>query len=380
MKAQASTRKIVVRTVLAVCSGLVLLGSAASATGMHLSERLSANIAVVDMDSANPDGPTLEPEPPGPSESGSPSARPEPSAAAASSSTEAKAPLNILLMGSDSREGENSNYGDPSVHSTSRSDVTILLHVSADRTWATAVSIPRDTWVTLPTCKTPAGGVEGGYEGKFNAAYQYGGPACTVRLVEEISGIDVDHFIVIDFTGVERVVDAFGGLEICLDSAVSDSASGLYLPAGMSRVDGKTALSFLRARKGLSDGSDLARIGRQQQFLNAFAREAIDSRLLLDPLRLYAVADAATASLTTDRDLGSLEALVSTAYELRDLRPSQIFFLTAPWVPRGDGENVVLDSSRADLLWAALRQDEKAKVAKKAPGSSDLDTEALVCR
>ena len=378
MKEKSSTRKIVVRTVLSVLSGLVLLGSAASAAGMHLSERLSANIAVIDIDSATPVGTTPSSAPPEPSGAAAPSASPDPSATTVPSE-ETTGPLNILLMGSDTREGDNSNYGDPSVHSTSRSDVTILLHVSADRTWATAVSIPRDTWVTLPTCKGSSGAVEGGYEGKFNAAYQYGGPACTVRLVEEISGVDIDHFVVIDFTGVERVIDAFGGLEVCLDSAVMDDASGLSLPAGLSRLDGKTALSFLRARKGLSDGSDLARIGRQQQFLNAFAREAIDSRLLLDPLRLYAVADAATASLTTDRGLGSLEALVSTAYELRDLRPSQIFFLTAPWVPRGDGENVVLDSSRADMLWAALQQDEKAKVAKKAPGSSDLDTEALVC-
>ncbi|MGA0065592.1 MAG: LCP family protein, partial [Candidatus Nanopelagicales bacterium] len=177
--------------------------------------------------------------------------------------------INILLMGSDSRQGQTTKkYGDPDVMTGERSDTTILLHVSADRTFATAVSIPRDTWVMLPECDRD-GETVGAFEAKFNTAFEIGGPGCTVKLVEQMSGVRIDNFAVIDFEGFKQVVDAMGGVEVCLKEPASDPSSKLELPAGTSLVNGEQALSFVRARKTLSDGSDLSRIKRQQAFLSS---------------------------------------------------------------------------------------------------------------
>jgi LCP family protein required for cell wall assembly len=291
-------------------------------------------------------------------------------------------PLNILLMGSDSRQGENHAYGDPSVHSSARSDTTILLHISGDRTWAAAISFPRDTWTMLPECKTPWGGTAGGYEGKFNAAYQYGGPKCTIRLVQDMTGIKIDHFAVVDFTGFKRVVDTFGGVRICLPQPVADKSSNLMLPAGESLLTGEQALAFVRARKQLSDGSDIARIGRQQQFLHSFADQVLSAGILIDPARLYRVLDAATRSLTTDTGLGNVPALVSLAAEVNGIPRNRIYFSTVPWAPRGDGENVVVDKSRANLVWASLRADlrpQRDKGDRPSGAGGRPESQQLIC-
>lgn len=268
-------------------------------------------------------------------------------------------PINILLMGSDSRQGtgNDAGYGDPNIMTGERSDTTILLHVSADRSFATAVSIPRDTWITLPTCRRSEE-VVGGYESKFNAAFEMAGPACTVKAVEDLTGLHIDHFAVIDFAGFKNVVDALGGVQVCLTTAVDDPKSNLQLPAGTSTVYGEQALAFVRARKTLSDGSDLARIKRQQQFLSSMIRSATSTQLLLNPVGLYNVLDAATSSLTTDPHLGSLEKLRDLAWSLRSLQPEDITFLTMPWLERGDGENVIVDTERAALVWESMRADQ----------------------
>lgn len=331
----------------------VLAVTAASAAGFLYLQRLSNNISVVDISALPKPTPMVAPS--------LPSTESEP--------VEEKAqPLIILLMGSDSRDGENSEYGDPNVYSTARSDTTILLHVSGDRSHATAVSIPRDTWTMLPECSTPDGGTEGGYEGKFNAAFQYGGPACTVRLVQDMTGIAIDHFIVVDFDGFKTVVDSFGGVQMCIPFAVSDEDSRLSLDAGFATLTGEEALAFVRARKQLSDGSDISRIARQQDFLAAFAQQAVDARILLDPLRLNRVLTSVTESLTTDKDLGSVASLAGLALELRDLNPKRVHFLTVPWVPRGDGENVVVDESTAAPLWEKLQRDEWTKSRNSGSG------------
>lgn len=334
----------------------------AGASLAWMSRSLSANIDTLDISDI-----------PAPA---SPSALPTPSAAQPSAPPSDKpalpgpAPLNILLMGSDSRQGDNDAYGDPSVHSSERSDTTILLHISGDRSWATAVSFPRDTWTLLPQCKTPWGTVAGGYEGKFNAAYQYGGPKCTIRLVQDMTGIKIDHFAVVDFTGFKGIVDAFGGVRMCLPAPVMDDSSDLSLPSGENLLNGEQALAFVRARKQLSDGSDIARIGRQQQFLHAFADQVLSAGILLDLPRLYRVLDAATRSLTTDTELGNVQALAGLAMEVRGIPRNRITFVTVPWVSRGDGENVVVNAAEADLLWATLRADLRPKKDREGNGAS----------
>lgn len=269
-------------------------------------------------------------------------------------------PMNILLMGSDTRQGQTSNnFGDPDIYTGERSDTTILLHLSADRSFATAVSIPRDTWVMLPECpRTGSDERAGGFEGKFNTAFEIGGPGCTVKLVEQMTGLTIDHFAVVDFAGFTNVVNALGGVEVCLTQAVDDPQSKLVLPAGTSIVDGEQALAFVRARKTLGDGSDLSRIKRQQSFLSSMIREASSTQLLLNPVRLYSVLDAATSSLTADPGFAKLEVLQDVALSVRGMQPNDITFLTMPWVERGDGENVVMDSEAAAAVWQSMVDDE----------------------
>ena len=281
-------------------------------------------------------------------------------------------PLTILLMGSDTREGQpDARYGDPTIHSNARSDTTILLHVGADRTFATAVSIPRDTWVTLPECpRTGSGEIGGGFEAKFNTAFEIGGPGCTMKLVEQMTGLEIDHFAVIDFIGFTNVVDALGGVEVCLTESVDDPDSKLVLPAGTSVVDGEQALAFVRARKTLSDGSDLSRIKRQQAFLSSMVREATNAQLFLNPVRLYSVLDAATSSLTTDPGLADRDVLQETALSLRSVQPGDITFLTMPWVERGDGANVVMDTDRAAKVWQSIAEDVPWKNPRRTTESS----------
>ena len=287
--------------------------------------------------------------------------------------------VNILLMGSDSREGETSKkYGDPDLYTGERSDTTILLHLSADRSFATAVSIPRDTWVMLPECKVD-GETVGAFEAKFNTAFEIGGPGCTVKLVEQMTGLTIDNFAVIDFTGFKDVVDAMGGVEVCLTEPALDPASDLDLPAGTSIVNGEQALSFVRARKTLSDGSDLSRIKRQQAFLSSMIREASSTGLLLNPVKLYSVLDAATRGLTTDPGLADVEVLRDMALSVKGMAPGDIAFLTMPWVERGDGENVIVDNENAAAVWASMANDEpwiKPKKSSPTTASASANTKS----
>jgi len=273
-------------------------------------------------------------------------------------------------MGSDSREGQTSNrYGDPDLYTGERSDTTILLHLSADRSFATAVSIPRDTWVMLPECNVD-GETVGAFEAKFNTAFEIGGPGCTVKLVEQMTGLTIDNFAVIDFEGFKNVVDALGGVEVCLTEPASDPASDLELPAGTSVVNGEQALSFVRARKTLSDGSDLSRIKRQQAFLSSMIREASSTGLLLNPVKLYSTLDAATSGLTTDPGLADIDVLRDLALSVRGMAPGDIAFLTMPWVERGDGENVLVDEASAAPLWQSMAQDAPWIKPKKSGDSA----------
>ncbi len=278
--------------------------------------------------------------------------------------------VNVLLMGSDSRAGETSKkYGDPDVYTGERSDTTILLHLSEDRSFATAVSIPRDTWVMLPEC-TVDGQTVGAFEAKFNTAFEIGGPGCTVKLVEQMTGLTIDNFAVIDFTGFKEVVDAMGGVEVCLPEPALDPSSDLDLPAGTSVVNGEQALSFVRARKTLSDGSDLSRIKRQQAFLSSMIREASSTGLLLNPVKLYSTLDAATRGLTTDPGLADIDVLRDLALSVKGMAPGDIAFLTMPWVERGDGENVLVDAEQAPLVWQSMANDEPWIKPKKSASAS----------
>ena len=271
-------------------------------------------------------------------------------------------PMNILVMGSDTRVGQGGEGGSAKVYSTAQSDVVMLVHLYQGRQRALVMSIPRDTWVTLPMCKTKNGS-KGGFEGKFNEAFTIGGPACTIKLVKQVTGLPVDHFVVVDFNGVKDIINALGGVHICLKTALHDpvgggEGSGLNLKAGSQVVFGDQGLALLRARHHIADGSDISRMTRQHAFLSAMVRQVEATSLLSNPIRLYKLLDAGTKSITTDTGLGSLLKLKALAQTLTGLKPANVTFLTIPWKSRGDGANVLVDTSQAQPILDALAADK----------------------
>lgn len=272
--------------------------------------------------------------------------------------------LNILLVGVDDREGENARFGDAGQTGV-RSDTVILAHVAADRSRVELVSIPRDSWVAVPACALPDGTESVPTEGKFNGAFAIGaetgdvgyGVACSIRTLESVTGVRVDGFMAVDFTGFIETIDAIGGVPICVPEPIDDPEADVVLDAGFQTLDGAQALGFARARKSLGDGSDIQRIGRQQELLAATFRAVLDRDLLTSTPRLYRFLDAATGSLTTSEDLGSISDLTGLAISLRGVRADDVSFVTVPWTPRGDGANVVW-TSEADDLWAAIAADQ----------------------
>ncbi|MER6832883.1 LCP family protein [Streptomyces cellulosae] len=270
--------------------------------------------------------------------------------------------LNILLIGSDSRAGaENGRYGhDPG---TERSDTVILLHLSAGRRSATAVSVPRDLMVDVPDCRRRDGSRSAPMFTQFNAAFEVGGSACTIRTVEKLTDIRVDHHVVVDFKGFKDMVDAVDGVEVCLREPIDDEDAHLHLPAGRVTLDGEQALGYVRARKTLGDGSDTGRIERQQLFLGALVNKVRSNEILLNPVKLYPVLDAATSSLTTDPELASLRGLYELVRGLRDIPTEGVQFLTVPRESyAGDVNRDQLAQPAAGKLFERLRKDEPVRV------------------
>ena len=279
-------------------------------------------------------------------------------------------PVNILVMGTDSREGSNTQVSgdDPG---GMRSDTTFILHVSADRTRVDAVSIPRDTWITIPDCLDEDGEIipEAGWMHMgFNSAFAYGvesggslvtGAACAIRAVEEVANIRIDAYVVVDFMGFVNVVDAIGGLDVTLQCPIySRLAGGLDLPAGVVHLDGMTAVNLARARtgQGLGDGSDLQRIHRQQALFTGIANKVYEMNYVTDFPKLYNLVGAVIGSLTTD--LGdNLAEIAGFAYSLKGFNASDITFETIPVGDAGDGVHVVFRTSQAEPFWDALRND-----------------------
>ncbi|GAA3146730.1 LCP family protein [Streptomyces echinatus] len=280
--------------------------------------------------------------------------------------------LNILLIGSDTRAGDgNRQYGKDVVGQ--RSDTTILLHLAADRESATAVSIPRDLMVDVPSCRQEDGRRSDPVFAMFNHAFQVGGSACTIRTVEKLTDIRIDHHMVVDFSGFKEMVDAVDGVEVCLKEPVDDKAAKLRLPAGRVTLDGEQALGYVRARKSLGNGSDTERMGRQQRFLGALVNKVQSSDVLLNPVKLYPLLDAATSALTTDPELASLRGLYQLVRGLRDIPTERVRFLTVPresYVYNANRDQLV--EPEAEKLFARLRADQPVAVApetsQKVPG------------
>ena len=268
-------------------------------------------------------------------------------------------PVNFMIMGSDSRVGTNLGEGQTEYGTTgARSDTNLVVHLSADRKSAIVVSIPRDSMTMAPRdCTNPQDTVENGVMRQWNQNFTLGGPACTIRTFEGLTGIFVNHFVVIDFRGFQKMVDALGGVTVCTPQAIDDKDSQLVLPAGKSKVNGKQALGYVRVRKTVGDGSDLGRIDRQQAFLSSVIQEATKSSLLLRPDRLFRFLDAATQSMTTDNglDVGEMKDI---AQSVQAMGTDQIRFVKLPTTVYAPDPNRVAWLPSAETIWKSIRNDQ----------------------
>ncbi|WP_016824988.1 LCP family protein [Streptomyces viridosporus] len=325
-----------------VLAGALVLGAGAAGWAYW---RLNDNIRSVDINSAlGDDRPAKAPDTPS-------------SDASAPAPTLPAGPLNILVLGSDSRGGaENRELGGGD-GTGARADTAMVVHLDAGRTGATVVSIPRDTLVDRPACPLPDGGATRPVRGAmFNSAYAVGGPVCAVKTVESLTEVRMDHYVEIDFAGFRDLVDALGGVTVTTDEDIDDERSRLRLEAGTHHLDGTDALALARTRYGVGDGSDLGRIGLQHRLVKALLERIAEQDLLTDPVKLYEAADALTGGLTTDTGLDSLSELVGFGRSLKDLTPAGVRTLTLPVRPAPwDGNRVVPDEPEAGELWASLR-------------------------
>ncbi|MFG2944907.1 LCP family protein [Streptomyces adustus] len=339
-------RSIVLRAAGLTLAGALVLGVAA--TGW-VYWHLNNNIKSVDINSAlGDDRPARAVATPTSGGSVSPSA---------TASAPPTGALNILVLGSDSRSGaENRELGGGS-SSGARSDTAMVVHLDAGRTTATVVSIPRDTLVTRPSCPLSSGrSTAVAYGAMFNSAYAVGGPVCAVKTVEAITGVRMDHYIEIDFSGFAKLVNALGGVTVTTDQDIDDDDSHLHLAAGTHHLDGKQALALARTRHGIGDGSDLGRIGLQQKLVKALLTQISSIDLLTDPTQLYGVADAVTGSLTTDTGLDSLGELTDLGESLKGLAADRVETVMMPVVTApSDPNRVVAREPAASELWESLR-------------------------
>lgn len=278
-------------------------------------------------------------------------------------------PLNVLLIGSDSRNtaddvklgGSRENQGGPS-----RADVEMLLHVSADHRHAAIVSIPRDTRVDIPQCTDPkTGQVYRPVNDIITESLSRGGPGCTLATWQNLTGVYVDHWMMVDFEGVVRMADAVGGVDVCVKENLWDrptpsiphGGSGLKLTAGTHRIKGKKALEWLRTRD--SFGSDLGRAKAQHMYLASMLRELRSQNIFTDPARLMGLADTATRSVEVSQEIGTVGKLYDLGEQLKNIPPDRITMATMPNVtdPQAPQAHLLPDPVAAPKLWSMLRND-----------------------
>lgn len=280
--------------------------------------------------------------------------------------------VNLLVLGSDSRQGDNDVDGSAATETVARSDTAMIMHVSADRKRIDVVSIPRDTLVKVPDCKSSDGSTVSGSDSEmFNQAFANGagtgndenaiasGAACTIKTVEKLTGVYIDEYVVVDFDGLSNMIDSLGGVKVYVSEDIDDTDyTGLVLKKGCYTMDGATALKYARVRHGVGDGSDIQRIARQQNLMSAMLRTAKEKSLLTNADDLYSFAKSALSSLTTSPGIGSLSTLAGLAQSIQDLGMNNVNFVTMPNEAPAWNPNRVVPTDEADQVWAALKADK----------------------
>lgn len=278
-------------------------------------------------------------------------------------------PVNIMVIGTDSREGDNEDIGGED--DGMRSDSTYLVHLPADRSRVDVVAVPRDLLVDRPACELPDGSTTRPVANSmFNAAFEAGGgpegnlataAACTRRTFEQSTGVRTDEHVVLTMAGVRDLIDAIGGVPICLPEAMDSPMADLSVPAGNQVFDGDTAIEYLRARKGTGNGlrlgSDLARLDRQQAFIEAVAAKVRDEGTLHNPVRLARLLDSVARSISVSSGLADLAALAGLAFGLRDIDLSDVTTMTIPVDPAPSDKNRVVWGPGASDVWERLAAD-----------------------
>jgi LCP family protein required for cell wall assembly len=347
-KAKVKTRHTLGRVVLAT---MVVISLATGLSVVFLYRHYNANLNVLDVSNSLKNRPRHA-VPTGPS-----------------------GPINILVMGSDNRDAPGDHI-DNLTGIGKRSDTTILLHLSGDRQHAYGISIPRDSVVHRAACYDTTGKqISAATDGAmWNDAFNIGGPACTIEQFEQLTHVPVDHFVVVDFAGFQAMVDAIGGVDVCIPHAVNDTVGHITLPAGTHKLSGIQALDYVREREALGNGSDIGRIKRQQAFIASMAHTAISANTLANPLHLTRFLDATTKSLTVDTGLKSIAKLVGLAYQFRHIGLDKIQFVTTPWMTDPTNANRVVWQPAAAGMWRDVLND---KVLPKSILSGSLNAKHI---
>ncbi|MEY4990119.1 MAG: hypothetical protein RIS08_345 [Actinomycetota bacterium] len=290
---------------------------------------------------------------------------------------EINGPINILLIGSDTRAGQGSTaYGNSTAN---LADVIILLHVTADRSNAVALSFPRDLMVPQPECRNPEGGDP--YPAKdlvqINATMNSGGPACVLQTVQSLTGIKIPYLAMIDFKGVIAMSEVVGGVTVCVSEDINDDKTKLYLEAGEHTLQGENALAFLRTRYGVGDGSDLSRISNQQVFLSALARKLKSENVLTNPFQMFRIGTAALENMQLSNSLTNIGVMLGMAREVNDVDLDMITFIKLPVYSMQGAYSgrVGLIEDQGKFLFEKIANDEPLVFAKANLGQGAVVAE-----
>ncbi|WP_443034307.1 LCP family protein [Streptomyces sp. BE147] len=285
--------------------------------------------------------------------------------------------MNLLLVGTDGRDRitaeEKKKYrlGGAPCHCT---DTIMLVHLSADKERASVVSLPRDSYAEVPEhTDRNTGKHHATHPVKLNAAYAEGGPTLTVRTVEHMTGVKIDHYLEVDFTSFMKTVDTLGGVKICTAGPMKDSYTGLDLAAGTHELDGGQALQYVRSRH-IDGASDLGRMQRQQKFMAALIKQATSSGVLLNPVKFQQVSSSVLSSLRADKEFGT-EQMLALGKAMRGFSPASSEFTSVPvgnvsFPVQGIGSTVRWDEKKSKKLFRALRDDKP--LAPHKPGRPAL--------
>jgi LCP family protein required for cell wall assembly len=295
-----------------------------------------------------------------------------------------KGGVNLLLVGTDTRTGQGGAYqSEEELEGSSgagNNDVTILLHIAEDHQSATVVSFPRDLMIPFPSCPDPDGGsYSSSSYTMLNTALTRGGLPCPVLVVSKLmDGLTIPFAAEISFDGVAAMSSAVGGVTVCLATPVKDPYTNpqLDLPAGQQTLVGAEALSFLRSRHGVGDGSDLGRISNQQVFLSALVRKVKDGGVLGNPLQLYPLAKAAASNMQLSDTLENPSTMVQIALALKNINLNNVVFLQYPvYTDPDDVNRVVPNESSAEALTAALLADQPIQLTGTTGRAAEVATD-----